>query len=45
MKFRLQTEVLSNTNDQVVQNNGALNNQKATALALLFHIYCLFSTI
>ena len=33
MKFRVQTEFLSHTNDQVVQNNDALNRQKAIGLA------------
>ena len=34
MKFRVQTEFrLSNTNDEVVQNSDALNNQKAIGLA------------
>ena len=29
IKFRVQTEFLSNTNDLVVQNSDALNKQKA----------------
>ena len=32
MKFRVQTEFLSNTNDLVVQNTGALDKQKAIGL-------------
>ena len=33
MKFRVQTEVLLNTNDLVVQNGGALNKRKAIRFA------------
>ena len=33
MKFRVQTEFLSHTNDYVVQNSDALNKKKAIGLA------------
>ena len=33
MKFKGQTEFLSNTNDQVEQNSGAFNKQKSIGLA------------